>query len=251
MIRDIRQLRGRTDLLEMPRYPRRDDEPKVESEHDSCRVGSLAVSEPVTVQAIWEAARRSYNGGNNRGGGVDFAGFAPAAVREKTCLILNTIGPDRAESLWAMVGHLGGCRFFDAAGVEHSLEAVLRRLAEFRLPVREKYAGEDGWRRIDLRESPGDFHLFFVEMKPEVVKRYGRGLLESAHWLQRRTKYGDIADEVLGLALESLDAAIAAGVPRVTMRSTRRRTNSAANSGNRSARPSAERYSSARFRPST
>ncbi len=216
LIRDLRELRGRTDLLEMPHHPPRAPE-RAEAamaavEHDSCRVGSLAVSERVTVAAIWEAACRSYNGGNNRGGGIDFAGFAPAAVREKTCIILNTIGPDRAESLRAMLGHLGGCRFFDAAGTEHSLEGVRRRLHEFRLPVRETYAAEDGWRRADLRESPGDFHTFFVEMKPEVLKRYGRTLLSSPHWLQRRTKYGDISDEVLGLALESIEEAIAAGV---------------------------------------
>ena len=62
------------------------------SEHDSCRVGSLAVSEPVTVHAIWESARLSHNGGNNRGGGIDFAGFAPPPLRDKTCLIFNTIG---------------------------------------------------------------------------------------------------------------------------------------------------------------
>jgi glutamate synthase domain-containing protein 3/ferredoxin len=212
VLRDIRQLRGRTDLLEMPRHPSSAEAPRVETEHDSCRVGSLAISEPVTVHAIWEAACRSYNGGNNRGGGIDFAGFAPPAVREKTCIILNTIGPDRAESLPAMLGHLGGCRFFDAAGVEHSLDGVLRRLAEFRVPVRQEYAGEEGWRRADLRESPGDFHMFFVDMKPEVAKRYGRTLLASPHWLQRRTKYGDISEQVLTLALESIEDAIAAGV---------------------------------------
>jgi glutamate synthase domain-containing protein 2 len=215
MIRDIRQLRGRTDLLEMPRHPAREAAaagPPPQAEHDSCRVGSLAVSEPVTVAAIWEAASRSYNGGNNRGGGIDFAGFAPKPVREKTCLILNTIGPDRDESLKAMIGHLGGCRFFDVAGVEHSLDGVRRRLAEFRIPVRREYAGEDGWRRADLRENPGDFHMFFVEMKPEVLKRYGRTLLKSPHWLQRRTKYGDIPDGVLELSLDSFEAAIAAGI---------------------------------------
>src|SRR5207247_139053 len=79
------------------------------------RVGSLTVSQPVTVHAIWEAACHSYNGGNNRGGGIDFAGFAPAAVSEKTCLMFNTIGPDRAETIREMAGHLGGCRGFDAA----------------------------------------------------------------------------------------------------------------------------------------
>jgi hypothetical protein len=216
MIRDIRELRGRTDLLEMPRHPSRNgaaaSAPPPQAEHDSCRVGSLAVSEPVTVAAIWEAAARSYNGGNNRGGGIDFAGFAPQPVREKTCLILNTIGPDREDSLRAMLGHLAGCRFFDVAGVEHSLESVRRRVSEFRVPVRKEYADADGWRRADLRENPGDFHMFFVELKPEVHKRYGRLLLKSPHWLQRRTKYGDIPDGVLELSLDSIDAAIAAGI---------------------------------------
>ena len=69
-----------------------------QAEHDSCRVGSLAVSEPVTVDAIWESARLSYNGGNNRGGGIDFAGFAPPPCASATCLVFNTIGPDRAET---------------------------------------------------------------------------------------------------------------------------------------------------------
>jgi ferredoxin len=215
LLRDVRQLRGRVDLLRMPNHPQRAVEPErelVAAEHDSCRVGSLAVSEPVTVHAIWEAACRSYNGGNNRGGGIDFAGFAPFAVREKTCVIVNTIGPDRAESIRAMLGHFAGCRFYDAGGIEMERAAVERRLDDFQVPVRERYAGEQGWRQADLRESPGDFHMFFVELRPEVMLRYGRALLASDHWLQRRTKYGDIDTNVLDLALQSLDAAIAAGV---------------------------------------
>ena len=72
-------LRGRTDLLVMPEHAPREGRPREDAEHDSCRVGSLAVSEPVTVHAIWESACRSFNGGNNRGGGIDFAGFAPGA----------------------------------------------------------------------------------------------------------------------------------------------------------------------------
>src|SRR5262249_37499032 len=69
LIDDIRLLRGRTDLLEMPHHSPPAAASKLTADHDSCRVGSLAVSEPVTVHAIWEAACRSYNGGNNRGGG--------------------------------------------------------------------------------------------------------------------------------------------------------------------------------------
>src|SRR5262249_18470020 len=52
----------------------------------------------------------------------------------------------------------------------------------------------------------------FVELKTDVQQRYGRMLLESQHWLQRRTKYGDLADATLALALENLDAAVERGV---------------------------------------
>ncbi len=216
LLHDIRQLRGRTDLLVMPNAPAPDrsasaargsaaTEPvaalPVQAEHDSCRVGSLAVSEPVTVHAIWQAAACSFNGGNNRGGGIDFAGFAPEPVREKTCIIFNTIGPDRVQSMEEMLGHLGGCRFFDAAGQPMAADHVRVRLAEFRLPVRLRYAGEDGWRKAELREAPGDYYLFFVELEPAVLERYGRTLIASEHWLQRRTKYGDIAPVTLGAAL--------------------------------------------------
>jgi glutamate synthase domain-containing protein 3 len=201
IIDDIRLLRGRTDLLEMPHHPPSAAASTLSADHDSCRVGSLAVSEPVTVHAIWEAACRSYNGGNNRGGGIDFAGFAPAPVADKTCLILNTIGPDRAATIAEMVAHLQGCRFFDASGTERSSEDVRGRLDEFRVPVRAKYAGEEGWRKADLRENPGDFHVFFVALLPEVLERYGTTLLASPHWLQRQTKYGDLPEAALRRAL--------------------------------------------------
>ncbi len=214
LIKDIRELRGRTDLLEMPRHPEPAAEfdaalplpPQAEmaqavpqAEHDSCRVGSLAVSEPVTVHAIWESARLSFNGGNNRGGGIDFAGFAPGPLREKTCLIFNTIGPDRVAAMREMLQHLAGCAIFDAAGKRLDARQVTKRLAEFKLPVRERYAGEDGWRAADLRENPGDYYMFFVTLEPAVAERYGRALLESPHWLQLRTKYGGLsAAEIAG-----------------------------------------------------
>ncbi|MEO5619238.1 MAG: glutamate synthase-related protein, partial [Candidatus Eisenbacteria bacterium] len=181
LLDDIRALRGRTDLLDMPDHGADTQAPKLEADHDSCRVGSLTVSEPVDVNAIWESARLSYNGGNNRGGGIDFAGFAPAALREKTCLIFNTIGPDRADTMREMLGHLAGCRFFDARGAELSAAGVKDRLPDFRMPVRAKYAHETGWRDAELRENPGDFYTFFVELTQGVLERYGRALVESPH----------------------------------------------------------------------
>jgi glutamate synthase domain-containing protein 3/ferredoxin len=210
LIDDIRKLRGRTDLLNMPKHAPGEAPKPQAAEHDSCRVGSLAVSEPVTVHAIWESASRSYNGGNNRGGGIDFAGFAPPALRGRTCLIFNTIGPDREDTMRAMLMHLGGCVFYDAEGGEMSLVDAQDRLKEFRLPVREKYAGEDGWRSADLRENPGDFYTFFVDLDAAVLRRYGRLLLDSPHWLQRATKYGDIDASLLRGSLENVEIALAA-----------------------------------------
>ena len=242
LIDDIRLLRGRTDLLEMPAWPpaangavaaggaAATDEAAAASggaaadggpasaagavpaaDHDSCRVGSLAVSEPVTVDAIWEAARRSFNGGNNRGGGIDFAGFAPPAVRDLTAVMINTIGPDRRATLREMLGHFSGCRFVGADGAELDGAAVLERLDEFVVPVRPRYRGADGWRRADLREDPGDFALFFVDVRPEVLARYGRRLLAGEHWLQRQTKYAGVADAALEAALAELEPAPAGG----------------------------------------
>ena len=211
LLDDIRLLRGRTDLLEMPVWPASDeaeDEPPGRlptADHDSCRVGSLAVSEPVTVEAIWEAARRSFNGGNNRGGGIDFAGFAPPAVRDLTAVMLNMIGPDRRETLPAMLAHFAGCRFVDAAGAELDGGARARRARRVRRAGARALRGPEGWRRADLREDPGDFALFFVDVRPDVLARYGRRLLASARWLQRETKYAGVVDEALAAALAELE----------------------------------------------
>jgi len=221
LLDDIRKLRGRTDLIEVPAWERSSSEIAVErsleaaataraseppqAEHDSCRVGSLAVNVPVSVDAVWESARISYNGGNNRGGGIDFAGFAPAAVRARTCLVFNTIGPDRRQTMREIFEHLGGCRFFALDGAEVPATVVRDGLDDFRLPVREKYSGEDGWRFADLREDPGDYTMLFVELEPAVLARYGRRLLAGGRWLQRRTKYGHLSEAQLAAALDAVE----------------------------------------------
>src|SRR5262249_23321359 len=129
---------------------------------------------------------------------------------DTTCLIFNTIGPDREATMREMLGHLGGCTFHDAAGDELTADEVEKRLDAFRLPVRKKYAGKDGWRRADLRENPGDFHTFFVRIAPEVLARYGRALLASDRWLQRETKYRDVPEKQLTAALDDPRAIAAA-----------------------------------------
>ncbi len=173
-----------------------------EPEHDSCRVGSLLVSEPVDVDAIWEAARLSHNGGNNRGGGIAFAGFVPPPLRERSCLVINTSGPVRAETMQRILEHCEGLRFFDAQGRGLPLEEVRLRLGEFRVPVRDELRGDEGWRRAGLRENPGDMTLLFTDLRGDALWRYGRALLASPHWLQRRAKYGHLGDDVLLGAIE-------------------------------------------------
>ena len=247
---DIRKLRGRTDLLQMPEHeppqpplvvpalqaieaelrPEAEGETNVAEseesgfalqppepaaapahagaasdvrrEHDSCRVGSLLASVAVDVDAIWEAARLSHNGGNNRGGGIGFAGFAPEPVRMRTCLVINTIGPDRAETLQRIFDHCDGLRFFDAQGREIPLEEVRLRVREFQIPVAEAFRSEDGWRQAGLRENPGDMTLLFTELRGDALWRYGRQLLASPDWLQRRAKYGHLGDDVLVEGIE-------------------------------------------------
>ncbi len=171
-------------------------------EHDSCRVGSLLASVAVDVDAIWEAARLSHNGGNNRGGGIGFAGFAPEPVRTRTCLVINTIGPDRADTMQRILDHCDGLRFFDAQGREMPLEEVRLRLREFQVPVAEPFRGEDGWRHAGLRENPGDMTLLFTELRGDALWRYGRQLLASPDWLQRRAKYGHLGDDELVEGIE-------------------------------------------------
>jgi glutamate synthase domain-containing protein 2/glutamate synthase domain-containing protein 3 len=217
LLRDIRQLRGRVDLLEFPRHEAREADdpgsreaaagpPAGERELDSCRVSSLAVTEPVTVDAVWEAARISVHGGNNRGGGLDFAGFAPASLARRTCVFLNTIGPDRRDTIRRMLEHFGGCRFFDASGLPLARAELSARLDDCRVPVREKYAGEDGWQLAGLRENVGDFHFFFVDLDHEVLGAYARRLVASPRWLQRRTLFGDRSDRDLGQAAARAEA---------------------------------------------
>ena len=73
------------------------------------------------------------------------------------------------------------------------------------MPVRERYRATDGWRLTDLREDPGEFTLLFVDVRPDVLARYGRTLLAGGHWLQRETKYSGVADEMLEAALAELE----------------------------------------------
>ena len=119
--------------------------------------------------------------------------------------MINTIGPDRRETLREMLTHFAGCRFVGADGVELPAAVILDRLDELAVPVRERYRDADGWRLADLREDPGEFTLLFVDVRPDVLARYGRTLLAGGHWLQRETKYAGVTDETLRSVLAGLE----------------------------------------------
>src|SRR5262249_39734992 len=65
-------------------------------------------------------------------------------------------------------------------------------------------------RRAALRENPGDFTTLFVTLEPEVLARYAAQLLASPHWLQRRTRYGDLPDVALLASLAGAEPGLAA-----------------------------------------
>ena len=120
----------------------------------------------------------------------------PAPVREKTCLIFNTIGPDRVETMQRdarpprrlpLLRRRGrrACRWTTCA----------RGSTSSALPVRERYAGEDGWRARRPAREPGRLlPVLRRAASPRCWRATAAALLESAHWLQRRTKYGDLPD---------------------------------------------------------
>jgi len=220
LIDDIRTLRGRTDLLDMPRHAPADgamaaaktpDAP----EHDFVsrrlagrvragdRRGDLA-GRALFVQ--WRQQPRR---------GIDFAGFAPEPVRDRTCLVFNTIGPDRADTMREMLDHLGGCQFFDAHGAELTLGQVRERLPEFRLPVRERYAGEDGCAVRACARIRATSPWCSSSCAPRRCRATRRCCSTARHWLQRTTKYVDLASGVLLAAASgpeaALDAAAALG----------------------------------------
>src|SRR5207237_481234 len=136
------------------------------------------------------------------GGGIDFAGFAPDAVRARTCLIVNTIGPDRRETFGVMLEHLAGLDLFDAAGAPLAPDFVRANADRFAIPVRERYQGERGYHEAGFREPVGDYHVLFTDLQPEVLARYGRVLAESPRWLQRRVKYAEFPAAELAAAAE-------------------------------------------------
>src|SRR5437870_7444047 len=81
--------------------------------------------------------------------------------------------------------------------------------------------------------------------------RHPRNIAPGCAKLATMARGSPIVAITTGIVSVAFLAALAAGVPLVTSRSTLRRTSSEASSGNRSARPSADRYSMIRFRPST
>ena len=125
-------------------------------EHDSCRVGSLAVSEPVTVRRDLGGRplllqRRQQPGRRHRLRRLRAA--ARCARRPAWCSTRSArTGP---QTIREMLGHLGGCRFFAADGGELPPAAVLEHLDGFRLPVRDAYAGEDGLAARRPARGPG------------------------------------------------------------------------------------------------
>jgi len=103
--------------------------------------------------------------------------------------------------------------------------------------------------RTALSELPQPIHVPAVLFHPlrfrPVTFPLGRTRLTTSP-----APMGSPADMMIGMTLFALSAPNVAGVPLATMTSTGSSTNSAANFGNRSAAPSANRYSTPKSLPS-
>ena len=104
---------------------------------------------------------------------------AGARCASKTCLVFNTIGPDRAETMRAMLGHLGGCRFYDADGRRAAAQPTCSRgSTSSACRCARRYAGEDGWRARRPAREPGRLPpVLRRRSSPRCCARYGRRLL--------------------------------------------------------------------------
>ncbi len=164
------------------------------AEHDSCRVGSLAVSEPV-------------DRGRHLGGGAALAqrrqqprrrhrlgGLRPGPRARATAASSSTPSAPTAPRRCARCSsHLGGCRFYAADGAELAARRGRAR-ASTSSACRSASAtpGPRAGVSPTCARTPATSTSSSSSLDPDVLARYGRTLLAGERWLQRRTKYGEL-----------------------------------------------------------
>ncbi|NIR51713.1 hypothetical protein GWO43_24365, partial [candidate division KSB1 bacterium] len=207
-MKDIRELRGRTDLIsdwgwegqengrwrignrtsasnnKSRRIVNEWDEAKEErKELDACGVVSFACTQAVPVESIQTACQRMHNRGNGRGGGILGLGgmFSPEL---EDCYALQVIvlsqQKQREEKILEIVKrYLKDFYLIDRFGEMTDPSNLTRsELEAYRNPRRQKDGRDIAWQQAGLQVDPGDMYRFFIRVKKTALLRFAREVLE-------------------------------------------------------------------------
>ncbi|MCG8608117.1 glutamate synthase-related protein [bacterium] len=208
-VKDIRELRGRTDLISewgwtgderrktrarpMPSNPGKKSQVPVagwdsareeRKELDACGVVSFACTKPVPVESIQTACQRMHNRGNGRGGGIlGLGGMFSEAVKDHYALQVITLVPQRLRKrtvLEILKKHLADFEIFDRSG--NQMEAgklTAANVDDFRNP-RRQFQGQDiTFEQAGLKADPGDMFRFFVRANKHKLFDFAKTVLDT------------------------------------------------------------------------
>jgi glutamate synthase domain-containing protein 2/FAD/FMN-containing dehydrogenase/glutamate synthase domain-containing protein 3/glutamate synthase domain-containing protein 1 len=206
-IRDIRELRGRFDLIsswgweeekqkakgkeqketQTADFGHRTEGPRTEKEKyedrevDACGVVSFACTKPVPVYSIQTACQRMHNRGNGRGGGVlALGGMFPRVNKDKYAMQVNVLcAEEKRHALMAEMAkkYLGDLLIFDRNG--QPIVQSSDSLEAFRNPRLQKHGRDITWQEAGLAVDPGDIFKFFVRVKPAALLQFAKDTLAS------------------------------------------------------------------------
>jgi glutamate synthase domain-containing protein 2/glutamate synthase domain-containing protein 3/glutamate synthase domain-containing protein 1/Pyruvate/2-oxoacid:ferredoxin oxidoreductase delta subunit len=215
-IKDIRELRGRTDLIadwgwESEERGARREERKAESEErivksekgrsarvlnewdaskeerreeGACGVVSFACTKPVPVESIQTACQRMHNRGNGRGGGIlALGGVFAEAFEDCYALQIITLVPQAqrpSKVLQIIHEYLRDFDMFlrDGSRLDASTLSSVN-LDRFRNPRCQKDGRDITYQEAGLAVDPGDLYRFFVRVKKEALLNFARQTLDA------------------------------------------------------------------------
>jgi len=213
-VKDIRELRGRTDLISewgwgeiedrrskiddrksknikrktesekrstvANEWDKKKEEP---SERDACGVVSFACTKPVPVESIQTACQRMHNRGNGRGGGIlGLGGIFADKFEDCYAFQIIALTPEsqrQQKMLEIAQRHLQDFDVFDrSGGTEEISKANIER---FRNPRVQKDGRDITFAKAGLAVDPGDMYRFFVRVKKDVLLDFAQKVLDDCH----------------------------------------------------------------------
>jgi len=204
-IRDIRELRGRFELLESwgweeekqiakskqqkeiidlglrTERSRTEKEKYEDREVDACGVVSFACTKPAPVYSIQTACQRMHNRGNGRGGGVlALGGMFSRVNKDKYTMQVNVLCTEKKRQ--ALMAEIVKKYFGELMICERNGQPIAQlpdSLEAFRNPRLQKQGRDITWEEAGLAVDPGDIFRFFVRVKPVALLQFAKDTLAS------------------------------------------------------------------------